>query len=88
MVSAGIAGLPTDLLGDVSWRVPPLRRTDALTMLSELGEVSDPLIRTGLLGQKLGQARVTHLQPATREIATRISMAVMALSYFPSIVVV
>ncbi|HCD2524102.1 TPA: GNAT family N-acetyltransferase [Corynebacterium striatum] len=36
MVSAGIAGLPTDLLGDVSWRVPPLRRTDALTMLSEL----------------------------------------------------
>ena len=36
MVSASIAGLPTDLLGDVSWRVPPLRRTDALTMLSEL----------------------------------------------------
>ena len=34
MVSAGISGLPSDLLGDVEWRVPPLRRTDALDMLS------------------------------------------------------
>ena len=34
MISAGISGLPSDLLGDVEWRVPPLRRTDALDMLS------------------------------------------------------
>ncbi|QPK79843.1 GNAT family N-acetyltransferase [Corynebacterium lizhenjunii] len=36
MLSVGIAGLPSDLLGDVAWRVPPLRRTDVLDMLSEL----------------------------------------------------
>lgn len=34
MISAGFSGLPSDLLGDVEWRVPPLRRTDALDMLS------------------------------------------------------
>lgn len=36
MISAGVSGIATDLLGDIAWRVPPLRRTDALTMLSEL----------------------------------------------------
>lgn len=36
MVGVGVAGLATDLLGDEAWRVPPVRRTDALTMLSEL----------------------------------------------------
>lgn len=34
MISAGFSGLPSELLGDVEWRVPPLRRTDALDMLS------------------------------------------------------
>lgn len=36
MIGVGVAGLATDLLGDEAWRVPPVRRTDALTMLSEL----------------------------------------------------
>lgn len=34
MISSGFSGLPSDLLGDVEWRVPPLRRTDTLDMLS------------------------------------------------------
>ncbi len=49
MVSAGFSGLPSDLLGDVEWRVPPLRRTDALDMLSCLK--ASPLL-TGYRGTK------------------------------------
>lgn len=37
MVSCGIAGPPSDLLADISWRVPPLRRTDARGMINQLG---------------------------------------------------
>ncbi|AKK05397.1 acyl-CoA synthetase (NDP forming) [Corynebacterium mustelae] len=36
MISAGIAGISTDLLGDLSWRVPPVRRIDARSMLDGL----------------------------------------------------
>lgn len=36
MVSLGVAGPPSDLLGDVTWRVPPLRRTDAHSMIQQL----------------------------------------------------
>lgn len=36
MISVGITGMASDLLGDLSWRVPPLRRHDAQVMLSQL----------------------------------------------------
>lgn len=36
IVGAGIAGVPSNLLGDVAWRVPPLRRQDASAMLDSL----------------------------------------------------
>lgn len=49
IVSAGITGLATDLLGDVAWRVPPLRRQDALSMLDSLRAA--PLLR-GYKGTK------------------------------------
>ncbi|WP_293768430.1 GNAT family N-acetyltransferase [uncultured Corynebacterium sp.] len=49
MIQVGVAGLPSDLLGDVAWRVPPVRRTDALAMLSELK--SAPLL-AGYQGTK------------------------------------
>lgn len=57
MVSAGISGLPSDVLDDVSWRVPPLRRTDALTMLSELRASS---LLAGFRGAK--SPRLTELE--------------------------
>lgn len=52
MVGVGIAGLPADLLGDVTWRVPPVRRTDVLAMLDELK--ASPLL-TGYRGTKAVQ---------------------------------
>ncbi|MEJ5927759.1 GNAT family N-acetyltransferase [Corynebacterium sp. H128] len=36
MVSLGVAGPPSELLGDTAWRVPPLRRTDARAMIKQL----------------------------------------------------
>ncbi len=37
MISVGVVGITTDLLGDLSWRVPPVRRVDARSMLEALG---------------------------------------------------
>ena len=36
LISAGISGISSDLLGDVSWRVPPLRHCDAADMVASL----------------------------------------------------
>lgn len=36
MISVGLAGVASELLGDVTWRVPPLTREDAREMLAEL----------------------------------------------------
>ncbi|MEL4358211.1 MULTISPECIES: GNAT family N-acetyltransferase [unclassified Luteococcus] len=36
MLCVGVAGAPADLLDDLAWGVPPLRRTDARTMLDSL----------------------------------------------------
>ncbi|NLT30160.1 MAG: GNAT family N-acetyltransferase [Propionibacterium sp.] len=36
MVSIGVDGLPAELLGDVSWAVPPLTRGDAVQMVAQL----------------------------------------------------
>ncbi|APT92650.1 CoA-binding protein [Corynebacterium phocae] len=36
ILSAGISGIPSEILGDKTWRVPPLRRVDARGMLDEL----------------------------------------------------
>lgn len=37
MISCGASGLASELLGDVSWRVPPVRRNDARDLLNKLG---------------------------------------------------
>ena len=49
IVSAGISGIPNDLLNDKAWRVPPIRRSDAAAMLESLE--SSPLL-TGYRGAK------------------------------------
>ncbi|MEL4505013.1 GNAT family N-acetyltransferase [Luteococcus sp. H138] len=36
MLCVGVAGVPTDLLDDLAWGVPPLRRTDARDMIASL----------------------------------------------------
>jgi acyl-CoA synthetase (NDP forming) len=36
IVSVGMTGIASDLLEDVSWRVPPMRRRDARSMLESL----------------------------------------------------
>lgn len=36
MISVGLAGLASEMLGDVSWRVPPLSRSEARRMLADL----------------------------------------------------
>ncbi|WP_342319354.1 GNAT family N-acetyltransferase [Corynebacterium mayonis] len=36
LISVGMSGLPSELLGDVTWGAPPLRRRDAAAMLAEL----------------------------------------------------
>ena len=37
MISVGLAGVASELLGDVTWRVPPLTKDDARDMLASLG---------------------------------------------------
>ncbi|APT85413.1 CoA-binding protein [Corynebacterium aquilae DSM 44791] len=49
MISCGAAGMASDLLGDISWRVPPIRRSDAGGMLHKLGAA--PLL-TGYRGTR------------------------------------
>lgn len=39
MLSVGITGMASDLLGDLSWCVPPVRRTDARAMINGLQAV-------------------------------------------------
>jgi acyl-CoA synthetase (NDP forming) len=36
LLSVGVSGVPTDLLGDRAWRIPPLTDRDAATMVREL----------------------------------------------------
>lgn len=43
MLSVGITGMASDLLGDLSWCVPPVRRSDAQAMLNALRAA--PLLR-------------------------------------------
>ena len=64
MISAGISGLPSDLLGDVEWRVPPLRRTDALDMLSCLK--ASPLL-AGYRGTKA--AKLHRIEEVMMQLA-------------------
>ncbi|MGP5294088.1 GNAT family N-acetyltransferase [Corynebacterium casei] len=52
IVSAGISGITNDLLKDMAWRVPPIRRTDASLMLNSLA--ASPLL-TGYRGAKASQ---------------------------------
>lgn len=64
MVSVGVAGIPTDLLGDLSWRVPPIRRIDARSMLDALGAA--PLLY-GYRGSK--PTRLDSLEQVLMHIA-------------------
>lgn len=52
IISAGISGIANDLLNDKAWRVPPMRRSDARSMLHSLA--SSPLL-TGYRGAKPSQ---------------------------------
>ena len=52
LISAGISGIANDLLDDKTWRVPPVRRTDAHLMLNSLA--ASPLL-TGYRGAKASQ---------------------------------
>ena len=49
IISTGISGIPNDLLNDKTWRVPPIRRSDAASMLGSLK--ASPLL-TGYRGSK------------------------------------
>lgn len=64
MVSVGVAGIPTELLNDLSWRVPPLRRIDARSMLDGLGAA--PLLH-GYRGAK--PTRLDTLEQVLMNIA-------------------
>ena len=52
LISAGISGIANDLLDDKTWRVPPVRRSDAHLMLNSLA--ASPLL-TGYRGAKASQ---------------------------------
>ena len=64
MVSVGVAGIPTELLGDLSWRVPPIRRIDARSMLDSLGAA--PLLH-GYRGTK--PTRLDSLEQVLMNVA-------------------
>ncbi|MDO4760444.1 MAG: GNAT family N-acetyltransferase [Corynebacterium sp.] len=75
MVSVGPSGIASSLLNDVSWRVPPLRRVDARSMLeglqsaellhgpTRLDSVEDVLMRIAALSDDIASIVEVELTP-------------------------
>lgn len=64
MVSLGVVGPPSELLGDTTWRVPPLRRTDARAMIEQLRAAPLLMGYRGSLPAQLDQIEQLIMQVA------------------------
>lgn len=85
MISIGVDGLPSELLGDVAWGVPPLTRSDVVAMVTQLKAAPLLMGRDGAAPVDLDRVydlihRVSELKDALPQVSELVLTPVLAAS--------